>query len=160
VEPLAPGRYKVQFTASATLHDKLRRLQALMSSPVAGGDLASIIEEAVSEKLERLEARRFGRTNQPGKNLRDTETAPTSRHVPAAVRRAVLERDGMRCRYVNDAGHRCSARSRLEFHHRHPFGRGGDHAPANISLLCKAHNAYLAGQDYGRAGTSLWRPPG
>ena len=40
VEPLAPGRYKVQFTASAELHDKLERLQALMRSSVPDGDLA------------------------------------------------------------------------------------------------------------------------
>ena len=30
LEPLAPGRYKVQFTASAGLRDKLERLRALM----------------------------------------------------------------------------------------------------------------------------------
>ena len=56
VEPLSPARYKVQFTASAELHDKLERLQALMRSEVPGGDLAAIIERAVTEKLERLEA--------------------------------------------------------------------------------------------------------
>ena len=28
VQPLSPGRYKVQFTASAELNDKLERLQA------------------------------------------------------------------------------------------------------------------------------------
>ena len=43
VEPLAPSRYKVQFTASAELHDKLERLQALMRSSVPDGDLATII---------------------------------------------------------------------------------------------------------------------
>ena len=57
--PLA--RYKVQFTASAELKDKLERLRALMRSKVPDGDLAAIIEEAVTEKLERLEARRFAK---------------------------------------------------------------------------------------------------
>src|SRR5207247_9675487 len=32
VQPLSPGRYKVQFTASADLNRKLERLQALMGS--------------------------------------------------------------------------------------------------------------------------------
>src|SRR5258708_3524777 len=32
VQPLSPGRYKVQFTASAELHHKLERLRALMGS--------------------------------------------------------------------------------------------------------------------------------
>ena len=58
VEPLSPARFKVQFTASAELRDKLDRLAALMP----GSDLASVIEGAVTEKLERLEAKRFGKT--------------------------------------------------------------------------------------------------
>ena len=35
VQPLAPGRYRVQFTASAELRDKLEKLQALLRSSVA-----------------------------------------------------------------------------------------------------------------------------
>ena len=65
VQPLAPGRYRVQFTASAGLRDKLERLQALLRSSVPGADLAAVIEDAVTEKLERLEARRFGLTKAP-----------------------------------------------------------------------------------------------
>ncbi len=55
VAPLAPARYKVQFTASAELHDKLQRLTALLRTQVPDGDLAAVIERAVTEKLERLE---------------------------------------------------------------------------------------------------------
>ncbi len=51
VEPLSPGRYKVQFTASAELHDQLERLAALMRSEVPDGDIAAIIQRAVAEKL-------------------------------------------------------------------------------------------------------------
>jgi hypothetical protein len=64
----------------------------------------------------------------------------------------VRERDGDRCGYVDEQGRRCSAKDRLEFHHRHPFGMGGDHSPGNIRLLCSVHNLYLAERDYGRAG--------
>jgi hypothetical protein len=151
VQPLAPARYRVQFTATAELHDKLERLQALMRSEVSDGDLATIIEQAVTEKLERLEARRYARTKAPRKELSETDTSPSSRHIPAAVRRAVAERDGNRCRYVDKLGRRCSERDRLEFHHRHPFGFGGDHSPTNIRLMCRPHNAYLAERDYGKA---------
>ncbi len=70
VEPLAPSRYKVQFTASAELHDKLQRLAALMP----GADLASILEASVTEKLERLEARRLGKVENPRKSLEDADT--------------------------------------------------------------------------------------
>jgi hypothetical protein len=37
VEPIAPSRYKVQFTASARLREKLMKLQALMRSSVPDG---------------------------------------------------------------------------------------------------------------------------
>jgi hypothetical protein len=157
VEPLSPARYKVQFTASAELHHKLERLSALMRSEIPDGDLAAIIERAVTEKLERFEARRYAQTRAPRKGLGDTDTSPASRRIPAAVRRAVHERDGDRCRYVDDQGRRCSARDRLEFHHRHPFGMGGDHSPGNIRLLCSIHNRYLAERDYGQAAISRHR---
>ena len=164
VQPLSPGRYKVQFTASAELHHKLERLKALMGSKGRDGDLAVVIEQAVTEKLERLEARRLGRTRAPRRGpaeMRETQTSasPSSRHVPAAVQRAVRERDGDQCRYVDEQGRRCKQRDHLEFHHRHPFGLGGDHEVSNIRLMCHAHNAYLAECDYGREAMGRHRRP-
>jgi hypothetical protein len=94
VEALSPGRYKVQFTASVTLRDKLERLTALMRSEVPDGDLAAVVERAVTEKLERLEARRFAKTaasqsNQPaaqGRGRRDGTTEAVSRPRRACAR--------------------------------------------------------------------------
>ena len=164
VQPLSPGRYKVQFTASAELQEKLERLQALMGSKGRDGDLAAVIEEAVTEKLERLEAGRVGRTQAPrmsSPRVQQTPTgaSPSSRHIPAAIQRAVRERDGERCRYVDDQGRRCKERHWLEFHHRHPFGLGGDHGVENIRLMCRAHNAYLVDCDYGREVMTRHRRP-
>jgi hypothetical protein len=160
IEPLSPARYKVQFTASAELREKLARLQALMRSAVPDGDLAAVIDAAVTEKLERLERRRFGRTKAPRKTLAQTDPSPRSRHVPAAVRRAVDERDGGRCRYVDDRGRRCTSRAAPQFHHRHLYAMGGDHSPANVALLCPMHNLYLAEIDCGRNETARHRRSG
>ena len=160
IEPLAPARYKVQFTASAELRDKLERLRALMRPSVPDGDLAAIVEQAVTEKLQRLEARRFARTGAPRKTLSQTATAPTTRRIPAAVRRAVYERDGGQCRYRDEQGRRCTAREGLEFHHRIPFGRGGDHSVANVALACKSHNGHMAEVDYGREAIARHRRAG
>ena len=91
IEPLSPARYEVQFTASQELRDMLERLTALMRSEVPDGDLATIVERAVSEKLQRLEARRFGKTKAPRKTLAVTALSPGSRYVPAALRRAVYK---------------------------------------------------------------------
>jgi 5-methylcytosine-specific restriction endonuclease McrA len=149
VEPLAPSRYQVRFTASAELREKLERLQALMRSSVPDADLARIIDIAVTEKLERVEAKRFGKTTAPRRDLAETDTTPSSRHIPAAVRRLVHERDGGRCAYRDKYGRRCDKRHDLEFHHKHPFARGGDHSPSNLTLMCKVHNMLVAEQDYG-----------
>jgi hypothetical protein len=132
VQALSLARYKVQFTATAELCDKLERLRPLMRGEVPDGDLATVIEQAVTEKLELLEARRFARTNNPRKRpsytrtnaprkrLSKTDRSPSSRYISAAFRRAVFERDGGRCRYADGQGRRCPERSRLEYHHRVP----------------------------------------
>ena len=148
--PLSPARYKIAFTASAELRDKLERLRSLMRSSVPDGDLAAIIEEAVTEKLERLEAKRYGKTKAPRKSLAETDTSASSRYIPAAVKRAVYERDLGQCAFVDETGRRCKETERLEFHHRKPYGRGGDHSAQNVELLCRAHNRHLAERDYGK----------
>jgi hypothetical protein len=121
-----------------------------MRSSVPDGDLAAIIDPAVTDKLETLEARRFARTRRPRKTLADTDTSPRTREIPAAVKRSVDARDEGRCAYVDEHGRRCAARVGLQFHHRHTFATGGDHSPANVSLQCAGHNRYLAEIDFGR----------
>ena len=153
VEPLSPSRYKVQFTASAELRDKLKRLKALMP----GSDLASVVEAAVTEKLERLEAKRFGKTNKPRKSLEDADTSAGVRGIAAPVRRFVWERDRGQCTYVTHNGRRCPAREGLEFHHDEPYGVGGDRSANNVRLLCKVHNAYMAELDYGKEKMDQYR---
>ena len=154
VEPIAEARYKVAFTASAAFRDKLERLKALMRSSVPDGDLATILEEAVIEKLE---AKRYGTTKTPRKTLEETDISPSSRHIPAAVKRAVYERDRAQCAYEDDTGRRCTETKQLEFHHVKPYGRGGDHRPENIQLRCRSHNMYQAELDYGKAVMDRYR---
>ena len=158
VEVLAPQRYKVQFTASAAFLEKLERLQALLRSRIPDGDLAQVIEDAVTEKLERLEARRFGRTQRSR-----TDEVPEdngSRYLSAALRRAVDSRDEGRCRFIDTQGRRCPERHRLEYHHRIPFGKGGGRTLDNICLMCHAHNQYQADLDYGRESMDRKRSTG
>ena len=146
VEPLAPSRYRIQFTASAEFHDKLQRLAALMP----GADLASMMEAAVTEKLERLEAKRLGKVKNPRKGLEETDTSPGVRGIPAPVRRFVWDRDQGQCTFEAADGRRCPERHGLQFHHDDPYGRGGDRSANNIRLLCRVHNLYMAEMDYGK----------
>jgi hypothetical protein len=155
IEVLAPSRYKVQFTASAALREKLERLQALTQE-----DLVDAIEAAVTERLERLEAKRYGEAKKPRKSLAETDTSPKSRYVPVAVRRMVSQRDQKQCTFVDEKGRRCTEREGLEFHHEDPFGLGGDHDPTRIRLLCRCHNFYQAERDYGKSFMEKYRRRG
>jgi hypothetical protein len=159
-EPLAPSRYKVQFTADAEFRAELERLQALTRSSVPDGDLGKVIRLAVKRELERLEAKRFGKVKKPRKRLGQTDTRAKTRHIPAPVRRFVEKRDGGRCTYRDRHGRRCNKRHELEFHHVRPFGKGGDHRPEGIVQMCRTHNQVLAEQDFGREKMARYRRRG
>ena len=150
VQPLSPARYKVQFTAGAELRDKLERLRALLRHEVPDGDLAAVIDKAVTEKLERLEARRFARVKAPREKAPRRDPASGSRYLSASVRRAAYLRDGGQCCFVDAHGRRCPERHRLEYHHRWPYGYGGGPGVDNICLMCRTHNRLMADLDYGK----------
>lgn len=76
---------------------------------------------------------------------------PNSRHLPAAVRRAVWQRDQGQCRFIDQRGVRCRATAAIEFHHDEPHARGGPNTIDNVSLRCRAHNDLAAEEDFGRA---------
>ncbi len=152
IEPIAPARYRVQFTASAELRDKLDRAKALLRTKVPDADLAEVVDEAVTVLLAKLEGRRFGTTPKPRKTLADTDTSASSRYLPAAIKRVIFDRDGGQCTFVDEAtGRRCSCTDpgQLEYHHVTPFALHPDHAPDKITLRCRAHNVYQAELDFG-----------
>jgi hypothetical protein len=155
VEPLSPARYKLQLSIGEELRDKLERLKALMRV-----ELEAALEAAVTEKLERLEAKRYAATKTPRKNLSDTDTSGKSRYMPAAVKRMVWKRDQQQCTFMDGNGRRCPERQGLEFHHDDPFGLGGDHDPARVRLLCRSHNLYFAERDYGKEIMARFRRKG
>jgi len=145
VAPIAPERYKVQFTASRETYDKLRRAQDLLRHTVPDGDPAAIVDRALTLLLAQLEKAKLGSTNRPRP---PQAQVPGSRHIPAAVRRDVWARDGGQCTFVGAYG-RCSERGFLEFHHVMPFAAGGHATADNIQLRCRSHNAHEARQYFG-----------
>ena len=60
LQPLAPGRYRVQFTIGQEGHDKLRRLQALLCREIPGGDAGVIFERFVDVLLDKVEREKLG----------------------------------------------------------------------------------------------------
>ena len=140
VAALAPERYKIQFTASQEMHEKLRYAQDLLRHVVPSGDVAGVFDRALSALIEQLEKQNCAATSRPREPRAST---PGSRHIPSAVRREVWRRDGGRCAFVGARG-RCSERGFLEFHHVMPFAAGGAADAGNIELRCRAHNLHEA----------------
>jgi 5-methylcytosine-specific restriction endonuclease McrA len=155
VEPLASDRYLLRVTLSADGHANLRRAQDLTRHAMPNGDPAVVIERALALFVDHLERQKIAVTSRPHRPTATRGTAAGSRHLPAAVRREVWNREGGRCAFVGPQG-RCTETGRLEFHHIVPFARGGPATPTNISLRCRAHNGYESerclGRSAGRAG--------
>jgi 5-methylcytosine-specific restriction endonuclease McrA len=145
VQPLAPERYKVQFTVGRETYDKLQRVQDLLRHRVPTGDPAEIFDRALSLLLEQLEKAKSAASERPRSTSR---AASRSRHVPANVRRGVWARDGGRCKFEGAAG-RCRETGRLEFHHVVPYADGGTTTIDNLELRCAAHNRHEAEQWFG-----------
>jgi 5-methylcytosine-specific restriction endonuclease McrA len=76
--------------------------------------------------------------------------AATGRHVPAALKRALWQRDQGRCSYLDARGCRCPETGGLEIHHDQPFAKGGAMTLDNLALRCRPHNDLAAEQDFGR----------
>jgi 5-methylcytosine-specific restriction endonuclease McrA len=100
------------------------------------GDVGIVFERALTLLLEHLERTKLAQVSRP---LRQRGATAGSRHVPAAVRRAVWTRDNGQCAFVGTRG-RCTERGLPEFHHVVPFAEGGTATAENIQLRCRAHN--------------------
>jgi hypothetical protein len=148
VAALAPHRYKVSFTAGAALHAKLRKVQALLRHQIPNGDLEQIFDRALGVLLRDLEKTKVSATDRPREAHHVSSSG--SRHVPAAVRRQVWQRDGGQCAFRSKSGHRCGQEAFLEFHHVMPFAAGGRATVDNIELRCRAHNGYESEQFFGQ----------
>ena len=126
-----------------------------------------MVDLALDLLVQDLEKKKFAAMARPGANNKDVAVAAPgtssgkaagsrpSRHIPAAVKRAVWERDRGCCAYVSPNGDRCGERGGLEFDHIEPHGDGGGATAGNIRLLCRRHNQYEARLYYG-----LWHAEG
>ncbi len=156
VAPLAPECYRIQLTVGRETHDKLRQVQDLLRHTVPNGDPAAIFDRALTLLLEDLQRTKHAATTRPRVAQ---PTASGSRHIPAAVKRAVWARDGGRCAFVGSSG-RCTERGFLEYHHVVPFAVGGATTTENLPVRCRAHNGYEADTWFGSPGAPIVRETG
>jgi hypothetical protein len=133
--------------ARAELYDKVQQARQLLSHALPSGDLGELFERALDALLEKETRRRFG----AGRPRKRRQLKQGSRHIPVEVERAVWERDGARCTFVDSEGRRCSERHFLTIEHRQPFALQGPPTLDNLCLLCCAHNLANARAVFGEA---------
>ena len=82
IEPLSAGRYHIQFTADASLKQKLELARDLLRHSLPNGDLAHVVSRALDLLLREQLQRRFGarRKDTPGPSAR-----PAPREEPMAA---------------------------------------------------------------------------
>jgi 5-methylcytosine-specific restriction endonuclease McrA len=116
-----------------------------MSHEIPTGEMALVYKAALKIGVEQMMKRKFAATDRPGHSRGSAD----SRHIPAAVKRAVSDRDQGRCAFVSEAGKRCESRRHLEYDHVEPVARGGQSTVENVRLLCRAHNQHEAERSFG-----------
>src|SRR5205814_4164732 len=86
VQPLSPDRYRIQFTGSERLCDKLRLAQDLLRHAVPSGDPAEVIERGLDVLIQAAVRQKYAATERPRPSRGHAEV---SRHVPAEVKRTI-----------------------------------------------------------------------
>ncbi len=145
VTPCSPGRFVWQLTADQQMQDLFEEAKDLLGRDVPRGDLAQVLRRGLEVLVQQLRKSRYAETSSP----RPQQEIVNGRHVPAAVVRAVSERDGRQCTFEGKDGRRCTERSDLELDHVIPFARGGETTVENLRLLCKPHNQHEAERLFG-----------
>lgn len=167
LEPLAPGRYRLEVTIGETAKEQLELARDLMSHSNPNGEWAAVIERAAQALVDQLRQRRFGerkrgasrpRSNvehssegakEPDRANEGATKAGAGRAIGRPVKRAVVARDGLRCTFVGRDGRRCTARAFLQLDHVKPYACGGSNDAENVRVLCGAHNRLLAADMFG-----------
>jgi 5-methylcytosine-specific restriction endonuclease McrA len=144
--PLAESRYALELTIGAELRAKLERAADLMRHANIGADLATVVDRALDLLLAKLEKDRLGKTSRPSTH----EPRAKADRIVRALRRAVFERDGCRCTFEDEHGHRCSAKTLLEIDHIVARAQGGTYELDNLRVRCRAHNRLHAEKTFGR----------
>jgi 5-methylcytosine-specific restriction endonuclease McrA len=145
IAPLSPRRLGFQFTGDIETRELYEQYRALVSHEIPSGEMALVFKDALRIAVAERTKRKFAATDRPGPSRGSTDP----RHVPAAVRRAVCERDQKRCTFVSESGKGCDERGFLEYDHVEPIARGGKSTVENIRLRCRAHNQFEAERAFG-----------
>jgi len=169
VEPLTADLRRLHITVDAQFLKMLDTARDGLSHSIPGASMEQVLKAALQLLLEK-QARARGLVKKPRQALATPTPTPTptasetpvqdfadSPHrrsgsrqaIPAAVKRAVWQRDIGRCSWPLDSGGVCGSTHRLELDHIVPWARWGGETIDDLRIVCGAHNALAARQAFG-----------
>jgi hypothetical protein len=172
IEPLSADLRRLHVTVNRQFLRKVDAARDGLSHTILGASTEQVLEAALDLLLEK-QARARGLVKKPRTFAAPTPTTtaslseapPTSatptfseplhrrtgprEHIPAAVRRAVWERDRGRCVWPLDGGGTCGSTYRLELDHLAPWARFRSPTVDNLRVVCRHHNTLAARQAFG-----------
>ncbi len=179
MEPLTADLRRLHVTVSRRFLEKLAEARDALSHAEAGGSTEAVLERALDALLAGYAKRRKalvvrprtgprppsrtqppaqspqqGKSDEDGREeLSNPQTCQprSSRHVSAAVERAVWIRDLGRCQWPVSGDGRCDSSRFLQLDHVLPVARGGPSTLENLRLLCGFHNRLAAREVFGEA---------
>jgi hypothetical protein len=138
--------YGLPFMPDEELWQMMERARELLSHAVPDGDLLKLTKRAYAALIEKAEKERRARTS----NARPPKV-PAEKGISRETLRAVYDRDGEQCAYVDPAtGERCPARAFLQTDHIRARAKGGGDDLPNLRIACAAHNRWFAERVFGR----------
>ena len=155
VEPKTAELSRVHVTVPRRLIQKLAAARAALSHSHPNASDADVFEVGL-DLIVRRHAKRRGIGAKPRKPAPKTAPlaaapppAKRSRHVPAAVWRAVWERDQGSCAWALEGGGVCGSTRQVELDHVDGWALGGETTVEKCRLLCRPHQLEHARRLYG-----------
>jgi len=166
IRPVTETHSKVTFVAEQALLEDLEKVKALLSHKFPHLTTAELIAEMAKIALAKLESDKFAKREKSktveieersvsgscaGSTATGDDSSKQNRYISADVKRAVYQRDGLQCTFIDESsGRRCISRHQLEFdHYQVPFASGGKNDKENLVIRCKAHNLWSATRIFG-----------
>jgi hypothetical protein len=165
VDPLTAELSRLSTTVSRRFQQKLKTARVGLGHAIPRATTEQVLEAALDLLLEK-QAKARGQVKKPRTVAAPAPTPALSvdepnfaepphrkeghrEAIPAAVKRAVWERDQGRCTWPLDAGGCCGTTHGLELDHVDPWSTGGEPTVENLRLLCRHHNRLAARQAFG-----------
>ncbi|HEY8279614.1 MAG TPA: HNH endonuclease signature motif containing protein [Bdellovibrionota bacterium] len=144
ITPQSNQTFRIALTISQETWSKLERCREILAHKNPSGSLPEIVDLISDHFLKNKDP-----LTQPLSTASVVPPQQNTAAIPVRIRRLIFRRDKS-CQYKDPISKRmCGSRFLLEIDHIKMRCRGGSHHPANLRLLCRAHNQLVAREKLG-----------